>query len=169
MRLSYADRRAPRLPRFAAYRSSNDRALSPAINFSRFLRCTFSFLTRCRSVVYSSDYLAGRRELKNLRPQRKQPGRNAKGEARATNARLSKFRKKHLPFPCISRLAAAPTLHRTLFNGRFFALFGRLINRGASRLYFAPVLRLHRRTVARCSGGRDAGERGERGGASPGG
>lgn len=81
-------------------------------------------------------------------------------------------KKKHLPFPCISRVvalrAAAPTLHRALFNGRFFALFGRLINRGASRLYFAPVLRctgepwlsLFRRVGRR---------RGRRGRASPGG
>lgn len=47
--------------------------------------------------------------------------------------------------PCISRrLHAAPTLHRALFNGRFFALFGRLINHGGSRLYFAPVFRCNR-------------------------
>lgn len=53
--------------------------------------------------------------------------------------------KKASLFSCISRaesrFATASTLHRALFNGRFFALFGRLINRGASRLYFTLVLR----------------------------
>lgn len=49
--------------------------------------------------------------------------------------------------PCISR-SAAPTLHRALFNGRFFALFGRLINHGGSRLYFAPVFRCNREPAA---------------------
>lgn len=141
-------------------------------NFPRFFRA-HHFLTR---------YRAPRRALRITRRSEGEVKKSAatKESSRGWNGargrgsrhtRLSKFRKKHLPFPCISRLAAAPTLHRALFNGRFFALFGRLINRGASRLYFAPVLRLHRRTVARCSRGWDARRerRARRGGASPGG
>lgn len=165
---------------FDTYRSSHPtigrRVLYPAINFSRF---TSREIVTLPSRRRSSDYLKGkegkRRRWGEVRWGEKKiyaatkKAEAGEREARARHTRLSKFRKKRLPFPCafrVSRLRRRCIAH--------YLMDGFSLCSADSLTAGPPDCTL--RPFSGCTGEPwlvvpEGGtrERGERGGASPGG